>query len=119
MTREELLRYFLSKPGAFEDYPFGDDVTVLKVASKMFALINAKEDLSVNLKCDPLFAEELRHQFEGVKPGYHMNKRHWNTVEINNDIPDEEVFKMIDHSYELVFSKLKKAEKIEILDIEQ
>jgi len=119
MNKKELMTYFLSKPGSFEDYPFDEETAVLKVANKMFALINKSEDLSINLKCNPEYAEELRHIFNGVKPGYHMNKTHWNTIHLNSDVPDDEILKLIDHSYELVFTKLKKSEKEEILDIER
>jgi len=118
MTKKELMAYFLSMPGSFEDYPFGEDVVVLKVANKMFGLINS-DNTSINLKCNPDYALELRHEFTGVEPGYHMNKTHWNTVKLDSDVPDDEVFKLIDHSYDLVFTKLKKSEKEAILDIER
>lgn len=113
------MSYFLSLPGSFEDYPFGDDVLVMKVANKMFALINKSDDLSINLKCNPDYALELRHEFQGIEPGYHMNKNHWNTINLDSDVPDDQILNLIDHSYELVFTKLKKSEKEEILDIEK
>ena len=104
--------YCLSKPGATEDTPFGEDVLVFKVGGKMFALAPLDEvPAAANLKCDPDLALELRDRYEQVRPGYHMNKKHWNTVEIESGIPDAEVREMIDHSYELVTQSLSKAER--------
>ncbi|MCT4542899.1 MAG: MmcQ/YjbR family DNA-binding protein [Vallitalea sp.] len=115
LTKEEIRNYILSKPGAFEDFPFGDDVPVFKVAKKMFALFNSDGDnLKINLKCDPSEALYLRETFDAIIPGYHMNKKHWNTVIIDGSLPDEMVKELIDKSYKLVFSKLKKDEKIMI-----
>jgi len=99
----------LSKTAATESTPFGDDVLVFKVAGKIFALAAVDEfPTTVNLKCDPDLALELRDRYEQVQPGYHMNKKHWNTVEIDSGIPDTELRKMIDHSYELVVQSLPK-----------
>jgi predicted DNA-binding protein (MmcQ/YjbR family) len=90
-------------PGAVEDYPFGDGVAVFKVGGRMFALVSLDGDPgSVNLKCDPGLALELRAVYAAVRPGYHQNKRHWNTVELDGSIDDDELREMIDHSYELV-----------------
>jgi predicted DNA-binding protein (MmcQ/YjbR family) len=101
--------YCLSKPNTTEGTPFGPDVLVFKVSGKMFALAALDElPTTVNLKCDPDLALDLRDRYEQVRPGYHMNKKHWNTVEIENGIPDAELRKMIDHSYELVIKKLPK-----------
>src|SRR5213595_929789 len=101
--------YCLSKPGATEDTPFGEDVLVFKVGGKVFALAPLDEvPAAAKLKCDPDLALELRDRYEQVRPGYHMNKKHWNTVEIDSGIPDEELRKMIDHSYQLVIEKLPK-----------
>lgn len=112
MDLAEFREYCLSKPSATEDTPFGPDVLVFRVGSKMFALaaIN-RVPTTVNLKCNPDLALDLRDRYEQVKPGYHMNKRHWNTVEIEGGIPDVELQKMIDHSYELVFESLPKARR--------
>ena len=100
----------LSKPGVSEDTPFGEEHLVFKVAGKMFALLALEEiPATANLKCDPDFALELRDRYEQVRPGYHMNKRHWNTVEIDSGIPEAEVVKMIEHSYALVVRGLPKA----------
>jgi predicted DNA-binding protein (MmcQ/YjbR family) len=101
--------FCLSKTAATESTPFGDDVLVFKVAGKIFALAAVDEfPTTVNLKCDPDLALELRDRYEEVQPGYHMNKKHWNTVEIDSGIPDTELRKMIDHSYELVVQSLPK-----------
>ena len=99
----------LSKPRATEGTPFGPDVLVFKVGGKMFALA-ALDDVpaTVNLKCDPDLALDLRDRYNEVTPGYHMNKKHWNTVEIQGAIPYVELRKMIDHSYDLVAKSLPK-----------
>ena len=97
----------LSKPNVTEGTPFGPDVLVFKVGGKIFALASLDEvPARVNLKCDPDLALELRDRYEQVRPGYHMNKKHWNTIDLEAGIPDGEIGKMIDHSYELVAKKL-------------
>jgi predicted DNA-binding protein (MmcQ/YjbR family) len=101
--------YCLSKSGASEQTPFGPDVLAFKVGGKIFALAAPDEvPPTINLKCDPDLALDLRDRYEQVRPGYHMNKRHWNTVEIEGGIPDIELRKMIDHSYDLVSKRLPK-----------
>ena len=102
--------YCLTKPRATEETPFGPDVLVFKVSGKIFALAALDEvPPRVNLKCSPDLALDLRDRYEQVTPGYHMNKKHWNTVEIQSGIPDVELQKWIDHSYELVSRRLPKA----------
>lgn len=102
-------QYLLAKPEAKEDFPFGPEVAVYKVRDKMFALIGVNDpEIRINLKCDPVEAEQLRMVFDAVLPGYHMNKKHWNTVIINGSIPDAEVKRMIDNSYRLVVKNLGK-----------
>src|SRR4030095_2318033 len=109
MDLAEFREYCLTKPSATEGTPFGPDVLVFKVSGKMFALAVLDElPTTVNLKCDPDLALDLRDRYEQVRPGYHMNKKHWNTVEIENAFPDAELRKMIDHSYELVIKRLPK-----------
>jgi predicted DNA-binding protein (MmcQ/YjbR family) len=110
MNSAELRYYCLNKKGATEDLPFGPETLVLKVGGKMFALIFGEDVPRINLKCDPAMAMELRRKYPSVKPGYHMNKQHWNTVEVNGSILEREVLNMIDHSYELVVKGLKKSE---------
>lgn len=102
MNIETLREYCISKDDVTEGFPFGEDTLVFKVKGKIFALANLNDDLSVNLKCDPSFAIELREKYNSVSPGYHMNKKHWNTVLLDGSVPDMEVFSWIDHSYSLV-----------------
>jgi len=110
MDLEQFREYCLSKPGATEGTPFGPDVLVFKVGGKMFALAALDEvPPTVNLKCDPGLALDLRDRYEQVSAGYHMNKKHWNTIEIESGIPDIELRKMIDHSYKLVIERLPKS----------
>ena len=94
-----LREYCISKKGATESFPFGEDTLVFKADGKIFALVNLDGDLSINLKCDPALALELRERHSSVIPGYHMNKKHWNTVMFDGSVPDKEVFGWIDHSY--------------------
>jgi len=104
VVKKDIIHYSLSKKGAFEDYPFGSDVLVIKVGSKIFALISERGGkLNISLKCDPFLADTLRQQYPSVTPGYHLNKKHWNTIEVNDSIPIDELYWMIDHSYDLVF----------------
>jgi len=102
-------KYCLTKPDATEGTPFGEDTLVFKVGGKMFALASlADVPPRVNLKCDPDLALELRDRYEEVTPGYHMNKKHWNTVELSDGIPEAELRRMIDHSYDLIVARLPK-----------
>jgi predicted DNA-binding protein (MmcQ/YjbR family) len=110
MDLAQFREYCLSKSHTTEEMPFGPDVLVFKVAGKMFALAALDEmPTTVNLKCDPDWALDLRDRYEEVRPGYHMNKKHWNTVEIDTGIPDADLRRMVDHSYELVVKGLPKA----------
>jgi predicted DNA-binding protein (MmcQ/YjbR family) len=112
MTRDEVLGTCGGLLGAVEDYPFGDGVVVYKVGGRMFALVSLDgESGSVNLKCDPELAMELRARYAAVRPGYHQNKRHWNTVELDGSVPEAELREMIEHSYELVVSRLPRADR--------
>lgn len=111
MNFKEIDTYLLSKKGATFDYPFDDVVRVYRVADKMFALMIEEEPLSINLKCNPFYALELRSLYKSVKAGYHMNKKHWNTVTIGGDVDDILLKELIDHSYELVYGKLTKRER--------
>jgi predicted DNA-binding protein (MmcQ/YjbR family) len=112
MDLAKFREYCLSKPEATEGTPFGPDVLVFKVGGKIFALASLDEvPARANLKCDPDLALELRDRYEQVTAGYHMNKKHWNTVEIESGIPDVELRKMIDHSYELVVRSLPKSKR--------
>ncbi len=120
MKLDSLRTYMLAKNGVTEEEPFGPDTLVFKVLGKMFALIAWQETpLRVNLKCDPDLALTLRAQHEAVIPGYHMNKKHWNTIILDDTIPDGEVWGMVDHSYTLVVKGLKKADKQKLLAMEE
>jgi predicted DNA-binding protein (MmcQ/YjbR family) len=115
MDAAQFREYCLAKKGATEDTPFGETVLVFKVGGKMFGLMSLDEiPATANLKCDPDLALELRDRYEQVQPGYHMNKKHWNTIEIESGIPSGELRKMIDDSYDLVVKSLpgKSREKL-------
>ncbi|KAA9356636.1 MmcQ/YjbR family DNA-binding protein [Larkinella humicola] len=115
MNIETLRNYCLSKPGANESFPFGEDTLVFKVGGKVFALTSMDaRPLSVNLKCNPELAVELREQYDAVRPGYHMNKVHWNTVIIDGTVRESDLKKWIDHSYELIVASLPKAVRHEL-----
>ena len=116
MNYEQARDYLLSQPEAWEDFPFGPDVAVMKIKGKMFATLAMSGDSPrSNLKCDPNEALMLRDIFEGVIPGYHMNKRHWNTVILDGDVPRGEIERMMDPSYGLVVKSLKKSEREALL----
>ena len=109
MTREELRAFCLARPDAYEDFPFGPENSVFKVRGKLFAIsaLDA-EPLRVSLKCEPELAEQLRATYEAVQPGYHLNKRHWNTLTLDGSLPDELVEELIETSYDLVVEGLPK-----------
>jgi predicted DNA-binding protein (MmcQ/YjbR family) len=112
MDLESFREYCLSKRAATEDTPFGEDTLVFKVGGKMFALASLDEvPARANLKCDPDLALELRDRYEEVQPGYHMSKKHWNTVQLEGAIPPVEIRQMIDRSYDLVVAGLPKAKR--------
>lgn len=106
MNIEEFREYCMSKPGVTEEFPFGEDTLVFKVMGKMFALTNLEGDWSLNLKCDPERAIELREKFPAIQPGYHMSKVHWNTVMMDGSLNRNLILELIDHSYQLVVDKL-------------
>lgn len=114
MNIEDFRLYCLAKPNVTEELPFDENTLVFKVAGKMFALTDIHRFDGVNLKCDPDRAIELRERFQGVQPGYHMSKVHWNTVKINTDVSDKLLFELIDHSYNLVVSKLPKKTRLNL-----
>ena len=112
MNIEQFREYALSKPATSEDFPFGPDTLVLRVVGKIFALTGLdSEQFTVNLKCDPDYALELREQHPEVIPGWHMNKKHWNTVDFEGSLDDRMLRSLIDHSYDQVVKTLKKAER--------
>ena len=106
-----------TRPGASEETPFGPGVIVYKVGGKIFAICDEGPHPAVSLKCDPRFAEYLRDRYKGaVTPGYHLNKRHWNTVSLDGRVPSDEVLEMLGHSYTLVMRTLPRAVRQELDD---
>ena len=113
---EPLRAYLLAKPGVTEELPFGPDALVFKVLGKMFALVAWQATpLTISLKCDPNLALLLRDTYAGVRPGYHLNKRHWNTVTLDGEVPEDEVEEMIDASYDLVVQRMTKTERLRLI----
>ena len=102
MDIESLREYCISKKNVTESFPFGDDTLVFKTNGKIFALVNLDGDLSINLKCEPAFAIELRERHPSVTPGYHMNQKHWNTIIVDGSVDNQLLREWIDHSYDLV-----------------
>jgi predicted DNA-binding protein (MmcQ/YjbR family) len=121
MTIDKLIEFCIALPAVTEHFPFDEDTLVLKVGGKMFALTSLSNweagTPSVNLKCDPDRAEELRAEHDDIIPGYHMSKKHWNTVKINKQVPDAMVRELILHSYDLVFTSLTKKAQSEISNL--
>ncbi len=120
MNLENFYQFCISKSGVTEHFPFDEDTLVFKVAGKMFALTSLsdweKEIPSINLKCNPEKAIELRAEFEDIQPGFHMSKIHWNTIYINKSVSDKLIFEFINQSYDLVFKSLSKKIQIEVLN---
>ena len=114
MNIEELRAYCLSLKGVTEDFPFDENTLVFKVVVKMFCLIDLEGDFTINVKNEPEKNIELREEYQAIKPGYHMNKAHWNTIEINGSIPDDVIKNLIDESYDLVVMKLTKQEQFKL-----
>ncbi len=112
MDRHELKALCLAFPGAVEDFPFGDEVSVFKVGAKMFAASHLDaQPLRVSLKCDPEIALQLRASYPAIAPGYHLNKRHWNTVTIDGSLPDQMLSELLTDSYDLVVASLPKTRR--------
>jgi predicted DNA-binding protein (MmcQ/YjbR family) len=115
MTTQELSNFALRLPDAYEDHPFGETPDIYRISGRIFAFVMQRnEQPEIAVKCEPNLAGLLRAQYSAVTPGYHLNKRHWNTVLVNSDVPDDEILEMIVHSYEQVLSKLPKASKSEL-----
>jgi predicted DNA-binding protein (MmcQ/YjbR family) len=114
MNLEFVREYCLKKNGVTEDMPFDDEVLVFRIGGKIFALCDITHFESINLKCDPERAVELREKFNAITPGYHMNKKHWNTIASNGDLPNELYLELIDHSYNLVLQSLPKKVRDEL-----
>ena len=120
MNIQNFYEYCLAKKGVTEHFPFDEDTLVFKVGGKMFALSSLiqweKGEASINLKCDPDRALELRAEYDGINAGYHMSKVHWNTVDVDSDVGEKMLRELIDHSYELIFKSLTKKLQAEIND---
>ena len=115
MDLESLRNYCLLKKGVTEELPFDEDSPVYKVMGKIFAITNLNPPYSVNLKCDPEKAIDLRERYDAITPGYHMNKTHWNTIELNRGVPSSLLKELVDHSYDLVVNRLPKKAKEKFL----
>ena len=112
MNFRELESYIMSKANVTYDYPFDEEVRVYRISEKIFALTENVSPLWINLKCDPIYALELRSLYEGIEAGYHMSKKHWNTVIAeDSDVDDEMLKELIDHSFDLIFGKLTKKQR--------
>lgn len=120
MHAESFREHCLSYPGVTEDFPFDNATLVFKVMGKMFALGNLDEFVFINLKCDPDYALELREQYDAIRPGYHMSKKHWNSVYVDSGLPHQLILDLIDHSYHLVVKSLTKKlrEELKLLESE-
>jgi len=114
MNIEEIREYCLAKKGVTESFPFDDETLVFKLMDKIFAMANLDGDLSINLKCDPENAIQLRAQYPSVTAGYHMNKKYWNTILIDGLVNDQLICEWINHSYQLVVEKLTRKQKEEL-----
>jgi predicted DNA-binding protein (MmcQ/YjbR family) len=118
MNIQQLYEFCQTKKGVTEHFPFDEDTLVFKVGGKMFCLASLKGfengNPSLNLKCNPEKAIELRVEYEAIRPGYHMSKVHWNTIDLNKDVSDKTLFELINHSYDLVFASLPKRMQSEI-----
>jgi len=115
MNNNAIEKYLLDKPGSKLDFPFGEDVAVYKVMDKMFALMPVKGAPTISLKCDPILAEHLREKYESVMPGYHLNKRHWNTIALTGQLSDQEIKDLINLSYDLVVKSLPEKDQKALL----
>ena len=114
MNIEQFRDYCLAKLFVTEHFPFDETTLVFKVADKMFALCDVDQFEFINLKCDPEEAVDLRERYHGIKPGYHMSKKHWNSVYIGEDVHDKLLLKLTDNSYDLVFSSIAKKKRDEL-----
>jgi len=113
MNLESYREYCLAKKGVTEHFPFDQKTLVFKVCNKMFALADVDDFSGVNLKANPEYAVELRESYEGIQPGWHMSKIHWNTVSVNSDVPDALFYSLIDHSYQCIIDSLSKKARLE------
>jgi predicted DNA-binding protein (MmcQ/YjbR family) len=114
MNIEEVRQICVAKKGVIEGFPFDETTLVIKVGGKVFALLSLESNPWLNLKCDPEKAVDLRERYEDITPGYHMNKKHWNSVRLEGSLPDGLVAELIEHSYQLVYQSLPRKAKEEV-----
>jgi predicted DNA-binding protein (MmcQ/YjbR family) len=114
--KKEILDYAKSKEKAYGDFPFDEVTEVVKVMGRIFLLVNEEEPLEISLKCDPFRSVEMRSIFDFIRPGYHLNKKHWITVTVDGKMEKGFYFELIDHSYEMVVRKMTKAERMSLLE---
>jgi predicted DNA-binding protein (MmcQ/YjbR family) len=114
MNFEDIYSHCITKPFVQEDYPFDKSTLVFKIGGKIFLLIDSYNPVSVNVKCDPERGLELREQYEGITPGYHMNKKHWITINLNSGIPSSVILDCINQSYNLVYNSLSKKQRAQL-----
>lgn len=115
MNLDEIKKFCGSKKGVSEKFPFDEETLVIYVGSKMFLLTNINATiLTISLKCDPMMSMDLRQDYKSIEPGYHLSKKHWNTITIDEELSDDQIKFFINMSYDLVFNNLKKPEKLEI-----
>ncbi len=105
MNIEQLREHCIAKPNVTESLPFDNDTLVFKVNKKIFVMVNLSGETQLTVKCNPELAIELREKYQAVQPGYHMNKRHWNTINIDGSLPDKLILEWVDHSYKLITSR--------------
>ena len=115
MNIETIREYCITKKEVSESFPFDESTLVFKVFDKMFALLSLEGDSNLNLKCDPEWAVELREKYSFITPGYHMNKQHWNSIDLAETGSEKLIFEMIDHSYQLVVNKLPSSKREQII----
>lgn len=108
MDIERFREHCIARPDVTEDFPFGPDTLVFRVKDRLFALCDVNDFDGINLKCDPERAVDLRERYAGIAPGYHMNKKHWNTVATDGSVPDKLILELVDHSYDLVRGSRKR-----------
>jgi len=115
MELQKVIDYCSAKKGTNQEFPFDDTTLVFKVLGKIYGLVNLDHPPhSINLKADPIYAISLRQKYNGIRTGYHMNKKHWNTVELDDDVPEDEILSQIDDSYNLIVKGLTKAQHAEL-----
>lgn len=117
MDIESYREHCIWKPGVTEEFPFDQNTLVFKVMGKMFSATDVDQFESINVKCDPELAIELRERYAAVLPGYHMNKKHWNTIKLDGSIPDALIYEWIDHSYQLVVNSLPQKDRLQLQNL--